>query len=72
MTVQGIRGLGLYILEEIAASRADVRTSAKKQDFPPLEILFFARWGGPQSPEISRNRLAARFKKRYDRRPPCG
>ena len=72
MAVQVNRGLVLYIFEEIAASRADVRTSAKNQDFPPSEILIFARWGGPQSPGISRDRLAARFEKRYDRCAPCG
>ena len=37
----------------LTASRADVRTSAKNQDFLPSEILiFFACWGAPQSPGI--------------------
>lgn len=52
MTVQGISGLVLYILKKIAASSADVRTSAKKQDFLPSEILFFLLVGVlPNLPE---------------------
>ena len=43
-----------YIFEEIAASRAAVRTSAKNQDFPPSEILIFSLVGAlPNPPESS-------------------
>lgn len=39
-----------YIFEEIAASRAAVRTSAKNQDFPPSETLIFCSLGRPPIP----------------------
>ena len=53
MAVQVNRGLVLYIFEEIAASRAAVRTSAKNQDFPHSETLIFLLVGAAPNPPES-------------------